>query len=80
MQVMADLVYGELLWLREHAGGVEGIFFEEESDLVAGCEEVVVAYVRGLLARGELGHGMVIEGEVREEVVGFGEKGGGCGW
>lgn len=39
-------------------------FFEEESHLVAAFQEVAVAYMITLLACGELGHGVVIEGEV----------------
>lgn len=53
-------------------GGGEGVFFEEETDFVAGCEEVGVADVFrrigvGVVAAGcEFGHGVVFEGEVVE--------------
>ena len=39
-------------------------FFEEEPDLVAALEEIAVADMVALLARRELGHGVVVEREV----------------
>src|SRR4051794_31012947 len=49
---MADLVYREPLLDGEPARRVERALLEEEPDLVAGAEEVLVARAR-LLARGE---------------------------
>lgn len=42
--------------------------------MVAGCEEVVVAYVGGFLARGEAGHGVVGKVEFVQEALRFREK------
>lgn len=44
-------------------------FFEEESDLIATLEEIAVADMIALLARGELGHGMIVQREVIEHAI-----------
>lgn len=64
MQVVADFVDSEVFWFDEGAGGGEGGFFEEVADFVAGGQEVVVADVGVVFAGGELGHGVVGDGEV----------------
>ena len=84
VQGVADLVYCELFWLGELTGlGVEGVFFEEEADFVAGGEEVGVADVffcgRGASVVGagdEAGHWVVCDGEVAEEGLGLGKETG----
>lgn len=64
-----------LNWVRRGRGG--HTFFEEEADLVAAGQEVVVADVLVVAAAGgELGHGMVGERDVVEHVLRFGEEGG----
>lgn len=82
VQVVADLVDGAVLGFREGAGGgVEGVFFEKEADLVARSQEVVIADV-GFVAGGagrEFGHGVVGEGEGGEHVLRFLQEGGGGG-
>lgn len=85
VQVVPDLVDGAMFGLEELVGGrVEGVFFEEKADFVAGGEEVIVADVGGAVfvvvvgvAGGEFGHGVGREGEVGEEGLGFAEEGGG---
>lgn len=64
MQVVADFVDGAVFWFDEDAAGGEGVFFEEIADFVAGGQEVVVADVGVVFAGGELGHGVVGDGEV----------------
>lgn len=44
-------------------------FFEEEPDLVAALEEIAVADMVALLARRELGHGVVVEREVVQQAI-----------
>ena len=44
-------------------------FFEEESHLVTTFQEIAVAYMVALLARRELGHGMVVELEVVQQAI-----------
>lgn len=75
---MADFVDGFFFGFGEFAGCVEGVFFEEEADLVAGCEEVFVADVVGFFAGGKPREGVVGDGEVAEEGVCFAEEGGYC--
>ena len=74
MEVVAYLVDGLVFGLGEVARRVEGVFFEEEADLVAGGEEVVVAdvVVAGFAACAEFGHGVGGQVEVGKEGVGFG--------
>ena len=43
MERMPDLVYGTFLTLFQGAVWLESVFLEEETNLVAGIEEVVVA-------------------------------------
>ena len=60
MEVVSDFVYGAVFGLGQLSGrGGEGVFFEEKSHFVAAGEEVVVAYVGGLFAGGEFGHGVI---------------------
>ena len=60
VEVVADFVDGAVFGLGEVSGrGGEGVLFEEEAHFVAAGEEVVVAYVGGLFAGGEFGHGVV---------------------
>ena len=82
VQGVADLVDCEVFWFGKLTGlGVEGVFFEEEADFIAGGEEVVVADVfvcgGGSLIVGagyEAGHWVVCDGEVAEEGLGLGEE------
>lgn len=75
---MTDLVNGLFLGARELCVRVKGVFLEEEADLVARGEEVVIADVFGgwALAGGEAREGVVGEGEVVEEGARFVEEGG----
>ena len=63
---------------KEMKGRRDGTFFEEEADLVAAGEEVVVADVRFAAAGagGEARHRVGGEGDGGEEVVRLGEQGG----
>lgn len=92
MQRVADLVDGEVFRFdKRRAAGYwvwlcgEGVGLEEEADFVGGGEEVVVADVGvvvgvGVVAGGEAGEGVGVEGEVGEEGGCFGEEGGYFGW
>jgi hypothetical protein len=51
VQVMPDLVDSEVFRLRQFATGIEGVFFEEEPYLIAGCQKVVVPNMVAVLAR-----------------------------
>lgn len=58
-------------------GDGERTFLEEEADLVAAGQEVVVADVLAVaLAGGEFRHGVVGEGDGVEHAFRFGEEGG----
>lgn len=47
-------------------------FFKEKADFITGFEKVGISDVIAFIACGEFGHGMVGEGEIIEERVGFG--------
>ena len=55
-------------------GAVELTLFEEEPDLVARFEEIVVANMIALLTRGELGHRVIIQRELVEHLMRFTEQ------
>lgn len=75
VQVVPDLVDGARLGLEEPAVvGGEGVLLEEEADLVARGEEVVVAHVVRLLARAEPRHGVVGQREVLQQRVRLGQE------
>lgn len=74
VQVVPDLVDGARLGLEELARGREGVLLEEEADLVARGEEVIVAYVVRLLARAELRHGVVGQREILQQRVRLGQE------
>ena len=76
VEVVSYFVYGAVLWLGQLSRAREGVFFEEEPDLVAAGEEVVVADVSVVLAGGKSGHRVVGEGERGEHLFRFGEEGG----
>lgn len=76
MEEMADLVDSLLLGLDQITMGAEGVLLEEEADLVARGEEVVVANVLAGGAGAELGHGVRGEVERGEKMMGLGEEGG----
>jgi hypothetical protein len=50
-------------------------FFKEKSYLITAAQKILIAYMISALAGGELGHRMVFEGEVLEQIVGFCEEG-----
>ena len=81
VQVVADLVDGARLGLGQVAPVVEGVLLEEEADLVAAGQEVVVAHVvlAVLAARAELGHRVVLQREVLQQRVRLRQQRGDCG-
>jgi len=61
MEVVAYFVDCFFFRLYEGSGGVEGIFLKEETDFVAGCEEVVVTHMLSVwaFAGRKFGHWMI---------------------
>ena len=79
MKVVANLVDSLLLGFDQPAVRPESVLLEEEADLVAAREEVVIADVLGCGAGGEAGHGMIIKTEGGEEAVRLVEQSGNGG-
>lgn len=74
MEIMPDLVDREVLRFRQVALVVKGIFFEEEADLVARSQKVIIANMIAVLARREARHGVLFEWEIVQHLVGFVQK------
>lgn len=49
-------------------------FFKEEPHLIPRLQKVLVAHMIALLARAELGHGMVFQREVIEHLIRFSQQ------
>ena len=76
MQVVSNLINGEVLGLGELARGEECVFFEEVADFVVRFEEVGIADMGFGFAGGEFGQRVGGEGKALEKVRGFGKEGG----